>query len=69
MLQSARTRSVKTTRCCPGMMSSHIAKNGFKLNYLLWRDHREVQLAAAAESDEQEDEDRIDDMIADIGRE
>jgi hypothetical protein len=35
-------------------------------NYLMWHDHREVR---PFESDENEDEDQMDDMIADIGRE
>jgi hypothetical protein len=37
------------------------------LNYLVWCDHGEVQPAES--DDENEDEDQMDDMIADIGRE
>jgi hypothetical protein len=50
-------------------MSGHIAKQGFIPNYLVWRDHREVQPTATTESNENEDEDLIKDMIADICRE
>jgi hypothetical protein len=40
------------------------------LSYLLWRNHGEVESPiVGAESDENEDEDRMDDMIADVGRE
>jgi hypothetical protein len=35
-------------------------------NYLMWRDHGEVMPAATLESDRNEDEDQMDDMIADI---
>jgi hypothetical protein len=37
-------------------------------NYLVWRDHGEAE-ELGAESDGSEDEDRMDEMIADIGRE
>jgi hypothetical protein len=38
-------------------------------NYLVWRNHGEVESPTVdAESDENEDEDRTDEMIADIGR-
>jgi hypothetical protein len=37
-------------------------------NYLVWRDHGEAQ-ELPIESDGNEDEDRIDEMVADIGRE
>jgi hypothetical protein len=36
-------------------------------NYLVWHEHGEVQASAPAESDESDDEDQMDDMIADIG--
>jgi hypothetical protein len=49
-------------------MSTYLAKKGFILNYLLWHQHGEVQPAVADESDENDDVDRMDDMIADIGR-
>jgi hypothetical protein len=45
----------------------HIAKHGFMLNCLVWQQHGEVQAAAPAESNESDDEDRMDDMIVDIG--
>jgi hypothetical protein len=39
-------------------------------NYLVWRDHGEVEpLVVGAESDENEDDDRMDEMLADIGKE
>jgi hypothetical protein len=46
----------------------HLAKNGFMVNYLLWHQHGEVRPAVADESDGNDDVDRMDDMIADIGR-
>jgi hypothetical protein len=51
-------------------MSSHLAKKGFMANYLLWHQHGEVRPAVADESNENEndDVDRMDDMVADIGR-
>jgi hypothetical protein len=50
-------------------MSGHIAKHGFMLNYLLWHQYGEVQAATPAESNGSDDEDQMDDMIADIGME
>jgi hypothetical protein len=50
-------------------MSDHIAKYGFMLNYLVWHQHGEVQAAAPTESDRSDDDDRMDDMITDIGME
>jgi hypothetical protein len=50
-------------------MSHHIAKHKFVLNYLVWHQHGEVQAPTPAESDRSDDEDRMDDMIADIGME
>jgi hypothetical protein len=39
-------------------------------NYLVWRDHREVEPpVVGAESDGNEDDDQMDEMVADIGRE
>jgi hypothetical protein len=39
-------------------------------NYLVWCDHGEVEPpVVGAESDENEDDDRMDEMLADIGRE
>jgi hypothetical protein len=39
-------------------------------NYLVWRDHREVEPpVVGAESDGNEDNDRMDEMVAGIGRE
>jgi hypothetical protein len=63
------------SRCCNRWMlseyemSGHIAKKGFMPDYLLWHQHGEVQPPVAAESDGNDDEDRMDDMIADIGME
>jgi hypothetical protein len=49
-------------------MSAHLAKKGFMPNYLLWHQHGEVRPAVADESDENDDVDRMDDMVANIGR-
>jgi hypothetical protein len=49
-------------------MSSHLAKKGFISNYLLWHQHREVQPAVVDESDENNDVDQMDNMVADIRR-
>jgi hypothetical protein len=38
-------------------------------NYLVWCDHGEVELVVAPELDGNEDEDQMDDTIADIRRE
>jgi hypothetical protein len=39
------------------------------LNYLVWCDHGEVELSViGAESDGNEDDDRMVEMLADIGR-
>jgi hypothetical protein len=38
------------------------------LNYLLWHQHREVQPAVTNVSDGNDDVNRMDDMVADIGR-
>ena len=48
-------------------MSGHIGKHEFMLNYLVWHQHGEAQAPAAVESDRSDDEDRMDDMITDIG--
>jgi hypothetical protein len=50
-------------------MPSHIGKHGFVLNYMVWHQHGEVQAPTPTESDESDDEDRMDYMIADIGME
>jgi hypothetical protein len=50
-------------------MCGHLAKHKFMPNYLVWHQHGEVQAATPAESDRSDDEDRMDDMIADIGME
>jgi hypothetical protein len=48
----------------------HLCQEGFILNYLVWRDHGEVEpLVVGAESDVNEDDDRMAEMIVDIGRE
>jgi hypothetical protein len=49
-------------------MSAHLAKKGCMSNYLLWHQHGEVQPAVADESDENDDVDQMDNMLADIGR-
>jgi hypothetical protein len=47
----------------------HLCQEGFMLNYLVWRDHREVEPpVVGVESDENEDDDRMDEMLAGIGR-
>jgi hypothetical protein len=39
------------------------------LNYLVWREHGEAEPpTVGAESDENEDGDRMDEMLTDIGR-
>jgi hypothetical protein len=61
------------SRCCNRRMlseyemSGHIAKKGFMLDYLVWHQNGEVQPPAATESDENDDEDRMVDMIVGIG--
>jgi hypothetical protein len=63
------------SRCCNRRMlseyemSGHISKKGFMPDYLVWHRHGEVQPPTAAESDRNVDEDRMDDMIANIGME
>jgi hypothetical protein len=47
-------------------MFAHLAKKGFMSNYLMYHQHEEVQPPIAYESDGNDDEDRIDDMVADI---
>jgi hypothetical protein len=49
-------------------MSGHLARKGFMANYLLWHQHGEVRHAVADESDGNDDVNRMDDMVADIGR-
>jgi hypothetical protein len=48
-------------------MSTHLAKNGFMSNYLLWHKHGEVWPAVANESNGNDDVDRMDDMVVNIG--
>jgi hypothetical protein len=50
-------------------MSDHIAKHGFMPNYRVWHQHGEVKVVVPAESNGSDDEDRMDDMIANIGME
>jgi hypothetical protein len=50
-------------------MSSHITKHKFLLNYLVWQQYGELHALKPTESDGSNDEDRMDDMIADIGME
>jgi hypothetical protein len=47
---------------------AHLAKKGFISNYLLCHQHGEVQLVVADELDGNDDVDRMDDMVVDIGR-
>jgi hypothetical protein len=49
-------------------MSAHLAKKGFMLNYLLLHQHGEVQPAVADKLNGNDDVDRMDDKVADIGR-
>jgi hypothetical protein len=49
-------------------MFAHLTKKGFMSDYLVWHQHREVQPLVANESDENDDEDQMDDMVGDIGR-
>jgi hypothetical protein len=49
-------------------MFVHLDKNGFMSNYMVWHQHREVQPLVADVLDGNDDEDRMDDMIVDIGR-
>jgi hypothetical protein len=48
-------------------LSIHIYKYGFKPNYLLWREHGEMD--APLESNTDEDVDRMEDMLDDIRHE
>jgi hypothetical protein len=48
----------------------HLCQEGFMSNYLVWRDHGEVEPSViGAESDRNEDDDQMDEMLADIDRE
>jgi hypothetical protein len=49
-------------------MSTQLAKKWFMSNYLVWHQHGEVQPLVADEWDGNNNEDRMDDMVADIGR-
>jgi hypothetical protein len=49
-------------------ISSHLAKKGFMLNYLLWHQHGQVQPMVDDVSDENDDVNQMDDMVADIGK-
>jgi hypothetical protein len=49
-------------------MSAHLAKKGFISNNLLWHQQGVVEPAVADESDGNNDVDRMDDMVPDIGR-
>jgi hypothetical protein len=49
-------------------MSAHLTEKRFMSNYLLWHQHKEVRPAVADESDGNNNVDRMDDMVADIGR-
>jgi hypothetical protein len=48
----------------------HFQKKGFMPKYLVWRDHGEVELpAVGAELRGNEDDEQMDEMITDFGRE
>jgi hypothetical protein len=49
-------------------MSTHLAKKEFMSNYLLWHQHGEVRPVVGDESDGNDDVDRMNNMVADIGR-
>jgi hypothetical protein len=49
-------------------MSTHLAKKRFMSNYLVWYQHGKVQPLVPDESDGNNDEDQMDDMVDDIGR-
>jgi hypothetical protein len=49
-------------------LSTHLSKKGFMSNYLLWHQHEEVQSMVTDESDGNDDVDRMDNMVEDIGR-
>jgi hypothetical protein len=52
------------------MVQVHLYQEGFMSNYLVWRDHGEVERAVVGvESDGNKDEDRMDEMVGDIDRE
>jgi hypothetical protein len=46
----------------------HFCQEGFIPNYLVWRDHGGAE-ELPVESDGNEDEDRMDEMVTNIGRE
>ena len=51
-------------------LEHHLCKNGFMPNYLVWRSHGEVeQNITELERIDDEEEDRMDDLVADISRE
>jgi hypothetical protein len=50
-------------------MSGHIVKHEFMPNYMVWHQHGEVQTTALVESYGGDDEDRMDDMLANNGME
>jgi hypothetical protein len=49
-------------------LSIHLCKYGFKPDYVVWREHGEVD-APADVLDMDEDEDRMEDMLEDIRHE
>jgi hypothetical protein len=54
---------------CDYKISDHITKQGFITNYLVWHQDGEMKAPATDESNENDDKDWMDDMIADIGME
>jgi hypothetical protein len=61
------TRSCNLIRLDKFDLSIHICKHDFKPNYLVWREHGEVD--APLESNIDEDVDRMEDMLDDIRHE
>jgi hypothetical protein len=47
---------------------AHHAKKRFMSNYLLWHQHGDMQPTVAVELDGNDDVDRMDDIVANIGR-
>jgi hypothetical protein len=47
-------------------MFGHIAKQGFMMNYLVWHQNGEVQAPIVDKLDGNDDEDQMDDMVANI---
>jgi hypothetical protein len=50
-------------------LEHHLCKNGFMPNYLVWRSHGEVEQNITESERIDDEEDRMDDLVADISRE